>query len=1020
MRVFPAKSTIRIIFITLILVVSVISVWVKNHIQQQVRQELYHTLDTVLDTTHQAVRTWANEQRSIAEVWANTEIVRSETRKLLASNRETETLLSSPAQQTLRKWLSAVQITRDFSEYAVITPDMTMLAASRNYSVGINVSHKKQNEFLQKLLEGKSTICVPLKSDISLPDKNGELRINLPSMFVGAPIKDDAGKVIAMLVFRFDPAKDFTALLQKGRIGQSGETYAFNREGRLISDSRFENQLRKLGLIRNDEHSILNIVLRNPGENLVKGETKQIPTELQAFTRMAASAVTGQSGSDLDGYRDYRGVPVVGVWRWDEELAFGIAIEMNKEEAYQTLNVTENVIMAFTLLVILLLSGLMTLLHTYNQRNEAIIALERLHGELEKKVKERSETLITANKELIVEVLDRQKAEEALQESEYMMQMLVTHSPIAIAMFDKDMRYIAASHRWKNDYKLGDREVRGKSHYQIFPEIPEKWRLVYQRGLKGEVLKASEDSFKRSDGTIQWIHWEVHPWYGREKEVEGIIIFSEDITAHKQTEEKLKSSGRELKGILESLQDVYYRTDSEGYILKTSPSVLQLTGYTSDELEGKQISLFWNYPEKRGEMLDMMRSKNGKVENYEVEGIHKNGNIVWGSINAHFYYDQKGNIAGIEGTIRDITVRREAEKALRESEERYRSLVELSPNTVVVHDLEGKILFANSAAVELAMADSTEQLINQSINKFIHPDFRDECAELIAKMISEQKPSVSHEQKFLTIHGTEIDVEVSGGPLIYDNKPAIQILARDITQRKKAEQKTLELLQQNRDLTQRNFQLQEEERQNIARELHDEFGQWLTAIQLDAQNILNLIGHQSEKVDESVESIVNSSKQIHYGIRRMIHSLRPALLDELGLKDSLHELVNLWRDHNPDVACQLKLDGELDTLGKILSINLYRLVQEGLTNVSKHAHATQVIVQLERKSGSDLSRSHVSLVIEDNGIGVDPDIISTGFGLPGMRERVLSLGGTFSINNVGNGHNGTRIKTNFVINTNDE
>ena len=126
----------------------------------------------------------------------------------------------------------------------------------------------------------------------------------------------------------------------------------------------------------------------------------------------------------------------------------------------------------------------------------------------------------------------------ALRQSEERLRLFIDHAPAAIAMFDRDMRYLAVSRRWLSDYDLIDRgNILGKSHYEVFPEIPHRWREVHRRGLAGEIVRAEEDPFQRADGTCQWLRWEVRPWHTASGEVGGIILSSEEVTARKQAEE---------------------------------------------------------------------------------------------------------------------------------------------------------------------------------------------------------------------------------------------------------------------------------------------------------------------------------------------------------------------------------------------------------------------------------------------------------------------------------------------------
>ncbi len=142
---------------------------------------------------------------------------------------------------------------------------------------------------------------------------------------------------------------------------------------------------------------------------------------------------------------------------------------------------------------------------------------------------------------------ERRAAEQALRESEQRLRIFVEHAPAAIAMFDREMCYLSASRRWMSDYKLGDRDLRRLSHYEVFPEISDGWKEVHRRAMSGEVVRAEADRFQRANGTIQWLRWEVRPWHNTLGAVAGIVMFTEDITARQQMEEDLRRSHDELE-----------------------------------------------------------------------------------------------------------------------------------------------------------------------------------------------------------------------------------------------------------------------------------------------------------------------------------------------------------------------------------------------------------------------------------------------------------------------------------------
>jgi two-component system cell cycle sensor histidine kinase/response regulator CckA len=131
------------------------------------------------------------------------------------------------------------------------------------------------------------------------------------------------------------------------------------------------------------------------------------------------------------------------------------------------------------------------------------------------------------------DITARRQTETKLRRSEEQLRIFIEHSPVALAMFDRDMRYLHVSRRWKTDFNTGDRNLRGVSHYEDFPEIPERWKEIHRRGLAGEVLRAEEDQFLRLDGAVQWLRWEVRPWFEESGSVGGIVIFCEEITERK-------------------------------------------------------------------------------------------------------------------------------------------------------------------------------------------------------------------------------------------------------------------------------------------------------------------------------------------------------------------------------------------------------------------------------------------------------------------------------------------------------
>ncbi|MFK8112376.1 MAG: serine/threonine protein kinase [Rubripirellula sp.] len=199
------------------------------------------------------------------------------------------------------------------------------------------------SDAILSLTAGRSTVSRPFRSPIAITDSGPMSRADCAVMCSASPVMDGA-RWIGSLTLLMDPLDRFTDLLSVARTGGTGETYAFDREGRMISQSRFEHHLRAAGLLDSDIEitSPLNISIRDPGVNLTAGESTSTPREQQPLTLMADQATRGATGQNTHGYNDYRGVPVVGAWTWMPAYGIGIATEMDVTEAYRPLRLLQN------------------------------------------------------------------------------------------------------------------------------------------------------------------------------------------------------------------------------------------------------------------------------------------------------------------------------------------------------------------------------------------------------------------------------------------------------------------------------------------------------------------------------------------------------------------------------------------------------------------------------------------------------------------------------------------------------
>ena len=216
---------------------------------------------------------------------------------------------------------------------------------------------------------------------------------------------------------------------------------------------------------------------------------------------------------------------------------------------------------------------------------------------------------------------------------------------------------------------------------------------------------------------------------------------------------------------------------------------------------------------------------------------------------------------------------------------------------------------------------------------------------------------------------------------------------REIARRKSAEAQLAAALADNRRLAQQYVELQETERKTLARELHDELGQYLNVIKLDAVGIRDDSHTSQPATHRRASTIVENCNHIHGALATLIRELRPTGLDELGLAAALEHCVETWRPRLPGVALRLSIAGDLGALPESITVTVYRLVQEALTNIAKHAAATHVVVRLERVGAGRADEERIDVAVSDDGVGTAPGLPTSGLGLIGMRERVRALQG---------------------------
>jgi len=345
---------------------------------------------------------------------------------------------------------------------------------------------------------------------------------------------------------------------------------------------------------------------------------------------------------------------------------------------------------------------------------------------------------------------------------------------------------------------------------------------------------------------------------------------------------------------------------------------------------------------------------------------------------------------------RMVTEVSERTRRLQQALARERVIEETSIDGMITYGVGHKILSLNPAMTAL-FGFPERELLGEPVEKLLAaPDETGAGTAAGAASAIWDKPTVARTEAVgRRKDGGRFPLELYIGRVDSGGEVLFAATLHDITERKRAERECLTLLEGNRFLIHKSLAVQEEERRHLARELHDELGQCLTAIQADAEIIHELSRTANPKIEASAAAILDVSSRIYSVVHSMMQRLRPSVLDDLGLAAALQEEIEAWQQRHQAVDVRLSIDGDITQLGEAINISLYRVVQESLTNISKHAGATQVDIRL-MLDDHDAHRQ-VVLEITDNGCGIQPVPGNRGLGLIGMRERVEALHGTLAV-----------------------
>ncbi|MCA9221303.1 MAG: serine/threonine protein kinase [Planctomycetales bacterium] len=327
-----------------VVILSVIGLFVRSAIESTMKANLRSQLQTLLTAEAAMLDKWLEVHAANAETAANDPRLREQIGHLLVDEAASDEPVSRPdlsrVNSDIAKALAPIMASHDFIGYFVVDRSKEILASSHAVLIGQR-DIRDYDQFLSRALDGEAVVSAPFPSVVMMQDEAGQVRTGEPTMYACAPIRDESFLIVGALALQLQPQREFTRILQLGQMGDSGETYAFDRNGRMVSNSRFDDDLILLGILPDQQlsRSILNVLIRDPGGDMTNGFRPTTRRSEMPMTRLVADAVEGRSGVDVEGYRDYRGVPVVGAWTWLPEYELGVATEIDLAEAFMPLTI---------------------------------------------------------------------------------------------------------------------------------------------------------------------------------------------------------------------------------------------------------------------------------------------------------------------------------------------------------------------------------------------------------------------------------------------------------------------------------------------------------------------------------------------------------------------------------------------------------------------------------------------------------------------------------------------------------
>ena len=937
-------------------------------IRERTRRNMGNIVKVVASTTDDALVEWLNsEEESVKHLAADRKLAK-------LAKRLSEHKSDSKLRKSILELMKLHQKQSLNAGQLIILPDDTALLSSSISGKAMAASiAKSRPSLLKRAFSGETVFVPPIKiaKSPASPATKSDKKDALARMFLLTPIRNDSGGVMSVLAFEYDPARRFSKILRSGRVGRSGESYAFDKNAYMLSSSRFLKELREIKLLKPNESSILNIRIANPGGNLLKGFKPTLPPSKYPLTKAVAEAVRGRSGIDIHGYRDYRGVRVLGSWIWNDKYDIGLVSEIDEDEVLASYEADKMIIICVLTVSVLLAFLLVAFSIWSGERSKR--ELRKARDEWEAIAEKRTEELVEAEREsrLLLE-----SAGEGIIGVDCKGKVVFIN-PAALEMLQFTSR------------ELLDQGIHDKIHHTRSDgaSYDVKNCPMCESYTKGVRKTIDDEVLWRKDGTSFHTHYVSTPMQSEKGDLLGAVITFSDITERREMEEELKRVNFLNDMALE------YTNCGSWYIDYKDPDYYNMPPMSAKALgepvhEDNRYHLETEWlnrikavdPECAREVYQSyLATVNGDNEVYDVVFPYKRGidnEIMWVHLVGKGVRNDDGEIQFMYGAYQDITDQKEAETALKLAKEKaeelsrnFENFLESTSDLVYMKDVELKYIACSKPLADMlgyedwhAVIGKTDEQITTEATK-IHFDSKIEY-EIINK-----KTNIQLVEDIIQIGDEKGWVDTIKKPLT-DNKGkivGILSISRDITKMKKTEEE----LQKAKQLAEAATKAKGDFLANMSHEIRTP----MNAV-IGMNHLL-----QKTELDDKQRNYVEKVDRAAHNLLGIINDILDFSKIEAGkldienipfdLEDVMDNLGNLTSDNAQKKGLELIFDISQDVPCKLIGdpLRLGQVLLNFVSNAIKFTEKGEIIISVALKDKSD-DEARIAFAVKDTGIGL--------------------------------------------------